>query len=44
LPNIPHAADEIEVVRAAMRNLDELRRDAGLNLMQIAHLLDLPMC
>ena len=35
---IPDAADEIEVLRAAKRNVEELRRGAGLNQLQIAHL------
>ena len=38
MPEIPDAADEIEVLRAAKRNLEELRRSAGLNQLQIAHL------
>ena len=38
MPEIPDAADEIEVLRTAKRNLEELRRSAGLNQLQIAHL------
>ena len=38
MPEIPDAADEIEVLRAAKRNLEELRRGARLNQLQIAHL------
>jgi hypothetical protein len=37
MPKIPDAADKIEV-RAAMRNLEELRRGVGLNHLHIAHL------
>jgi len=44
MPEIPDAADEIEVLRAAKRNLEELRRSAGLNQLQIAHLLHPPTC
>ena len=35
---IPDAADEIEVLLVAKRNLVELRIGAGLNQLQIAHL------
>lgn len=31
MPKIPDAADEIEVLHAVKRNLEELRRSAGLN-------------
>ena len=31
MPEIPDAADKIEVLRAAKRNVEELRRGAGLN-------------
>lgn len=43
MPNILDAADENEVVRAAMLNLEELQRDAGLNQLQIVNLFDPPM-
>jgi hypothetical protein len=38
MPKIPDVADKIEVLRAAKSNLEELRRGAGLNQLQIAHL------
>ena len=38
MPEIPDVVDEIEVLRAAKRNLEELRMSAGLNQLQIAHL------
>ena len=38
MPEIPDAADKIEVLRAAKRNVEELRRGAWLNQLQIAHL------
>ena len=41
---ISDAVDEIEVLRAAKRNLEELRRSAGLNQLQIAHLPHPPTC
>ena len=44
MPKIPDAADEIEVLRTAKRNLEELRRSAGLNQLQIAHLPHPPTC
>jgi hypothetical protein len=44
MPKIPDTADEIKVLRAAKRNLEELRRGAGLNQLQIAHLPHPPMC
>ena len=44
MPEIPDAADEIEVLRAAKRNLEELRRSVGLNQLQIADLPHPPMC
>ena len=44
MPKIPDAADEIEVLRAVKRNLEELRRGAGLNQLQIAHLLHPSTC
>ena len=44
MPEIPDAADEIEVLRAAKRNLEELPRSAGLNQLQIAHLPHPPTC
>ena len=39
MPKIPNAADKIEVLRTVMRNLEALRRGAGRNQLQIAHLL-----
>jgi hypothetical protein len=33
MPKIPDAADGIEVLHVAKRNLEELRRGAGLNLL-----------
>jgi hypothetical protein len=44
MPKIPDTADGIKVLHTAKRNLEELRRGAGLNLLQIAHLLHPPMC
>ena len=44
MPKIPDAADEIEVLRAAKRNLEEMRRSTGLNQLQIAHLPHPPTC
>ena len=44
MPEIPDAADEIEVLRAANHNLEELQRGAGLNQLQIAHLPHPPTC
>ena len=44
MPEIPDAADKIEVLRAAKRNVEELRRGAGLNQLQIAHLSHPPTC
>ena len=38
MPEILDAADEIEVLHAAKHNLEELRRSAGLNKLQITHL------
>jgi hypothetical protein len=38
------AADGIEVLHAAKCNLEELRRGAGLNQLQIAHLPHPPTC
>jgi hypothetical protein len=38
MPKIPDVADKIEVLHAAKSNLEELRRGAGLNQLQIAHL------
>jgi len=37
MSKIPNATDGIEVLHAAKRNLEELRRGARLNLLQIAH-------
>jgi len=44
MPKIPNVADEIEVLHTAMHNLVELRRGAGLNQLQIAHLPHPPTC
>jgi hypothetical protein len=44
MPKIPNVADKIEVLRAAKSNLEELRRGAGLNQLQIAHLPHPPTC
>ena len=44
MPEIPDAADKIEVLRAAKRDVDELRRGAGLNQLQITHLPHPPTC
>jgi len=43
MPNIPNAVDEIEVLYTVKHNLEELRRGAGLNQLQITHLSHLPM-
>ena len=44
MPEIPDAADEIEVLHAAKHNLEEQRRGAGMNQLQIAHLPHPPTC
>jgi hypothetical protein len=44
MPKIPDAADGIKVLHVAKRNLEELRSGAGLNLLQITHLLHQPTC
>jgi hypothetical protein len=44
MPKIPDTADKIEVIHAVERNLEELRRRAGLNQLQIVHLPHPPMC
>ena len=44
MPKIPDAADGIKVLHAVKHNLEELRRGAGLNLLQIVHLLHPPPC
>jgi hypothetical protein len=36
-PKIPDTADKIKVLYAVKSNLEELRRGAGLNQLQIAH-------
>ena len=44
MSNIPDAMHVIEILRVAMRNLEEMRRDARLNQLQIALLPNLSMC
>jgi hypothetical protein len=44
IPKIPDVADGIEVLHETKRNLEELRRGAGLNLLQITHLSHRPTC
>jgi hypothetical protein len=44
MSNIPDAMHVIEILRVAMRNLEEMRRDARLNQLQIALLPHLSMC
>lgn len=44
MPKILDAANEIEVLRAAKHNLEELRRGMGLNQLHISHLPHPPMC
>ena len=44
MPEIPDAADEIEVLRVAKRNLEELRRSVGLNQLQTTYLPHPPTC
>jgi hypothetical protein len=44
MPKIPDTADKIEVIHAVEHNLEELRRRAGLNQLQIVHLPHPPTC